>query len=462
SDRAKALDNESKNAELEHKTEVMNSLILEKARMEILLKMKQSGKLQEAQNTDDPEQVKRIKQEFQERLEEKIEGQIMNYTSMAEKWANHTISALSTEFGIKELASEALSDLLISSRIFFLVDEDNSKIGFNVEEINPKNVSLFTSPDKKYSKDAYGGSIIQVMEMSEIIDKFDLTKKEIDHLRKNYQNYVNPENVPSNYGTNNTGSSHINYYTGSSLKEQELDILRAELDIDGDEEDLSDILVDSTGGGSSYYGYRFLVVRSYWIGKKLIKRVKFIDPDGIEQTVLADENYEEGTIPTEISVDEGWINQMYKGYKIGDEVYNIEPLKYLNYLPIIGGIFDGKNSAPASLVDMMKNFQVLYNIVVNQIYSILGKDKGKVFKINYRRVPIPKEGNAEDAVSIMLDDAKERGVILEDDSPDNAKGPIQNTQTTQAIDLDLSQMLQTRIMIAQELKLECWELVGFT
>src|SRR5699024_2756326 len=117
SHRAKALDNESKNAELEHKTEVMNSLILEKARMEILLKMKQSGKLQEAQNTDDPEQVKRIKQEFQERLEEKIEGQIMNYTSMAEKWANHTISALSTEFGIKELASEALSDLLISSRI---------------------------------------------------------------------------------------------------------------------------------------------------------------------------------------------------------------------------------------------------------------------------------------------------------------------------------------------------------
>src|SRR5690625_1055918 len=72
SHRAKALDNESKNAELEHKTEVMNSLILEKARMEILLKMKQSGKLQEAQNTDDPEQVKRIKQEFQERLEEKI------------------------------------------------------------------------------------------------------------------------------------------------------------------------------------------------------------------------------------------------------------------------------------------------------------------------------------------------------------------------------------------------------
>src|SRR5699024_4689851 len=50
----------------------------------------------------------------------------------------------------------------------------------------------------------------------------------------------------------------------------------------------------------------------------------------------------------------------------------------------------------------------------------------------------------------------------EDDSPENAKGPIQNTQVTQAIDLDQSQAIQTRIMLAQELKLECWELVGFT
>ena len=128
---------------------------------------------------------------------EQVKDQLDSYTSVAEKWANHVLTAQKADFNLKEKSEDAFRDLLISAREFYHIYEDNSKLGFNIEVANPKNTWFLTTPDRKYISDptgraqgAYAAGTVEVMELSQIIETFpDLTKEEIDHLRSSLQDY---------------------------------------------------------------------------------------------------------------------------------------------------------------------------------------------------------------------------------------------------------------------------------
>ena len=180
-----------------------------------------------------------------------------------------------------------------------------------------------------------------------------------------------------------------------------------------------------------------------------------------EQSMLVDENYKKGTIPTEQSLEWGWINQWYQGTKIGPDIYHIKPYKLLNYCPIIGVVHEIKNTEAKSLVDLMKPFQVLYNVCMNQLYKLLEKEVGKVYLTSIRHIPIPKDGDAQDALDIWEMEARNRGVMFIDDSPENLKSPSSFNQFRD-IDLTRTQEIQSRYNLAMQLKQECWELIGMS
>jgi hypothetical protein len=58
-------------------------------------------------------------------------------------------------------------------------------------------------------------------------------------------------------------------------------------------------------------------------------------------------------------------------------------------------------------------------------------------------------------------EARNRGVVFIDDSPENLKSPSSFNQFT-ALDLTRTQEIQSRYTLAQQLKMECWELVGMS
>jgi hypothetical protein len=202
-------------------------------------------------------------------------------------------------------------------------------------------------------------------------------------------------------------------------------------------------------------------VRAYWLSKRKIGKLIYIDELGNEQSTLVDESYKSGTIPTEESLEWGWINQWYQGTKIGPDIYHIKPFKLLNYCPIIGLTHEVKNTEAKSLVDMMKPFQVLYNVCMNQLYKLLEKEVGKVQLMSIRHIPIPKDGDAQDALDIWEMEARNRGVVFIDDSPENLKSPSSFNQYT-SLDLTRTQEIQARYNLAMQLKNECWELVGMS
>ena len=146
---------------------------------------------------------------------------------------------------------------------------------------------------------------------------------------------------------------------------------------------------------------------------------------------------------------------------MGPDIYHINPFKLLNYCPIIGLVHEIKNTEAKSLVDLMKPFQVLYNVCMNQLYKLLEKEVGKVYLTSIRHIPIPKDADAQDALDIWEMEARNRGVMFIDDSPENLKSPSSFNQFRD-IDLTRTQEIQSRYTLAQQLKNECWELIGMS
>jgi hypothetical protein len=109
----------------------------------------------------------------------------------------------------------------------------------------------------------------------------------------------------------------------------------------------------------------------------------------------------------------------------------------------------------------MKPFQVLYNVCMNQLYKLLEKEIGKVQLMSIRHIPIPKDGDAQDALDIWEMEARNRGVVFIDDSPENLKSPSSFNQFRD-IDMTRTQEIQSRYTLAQQLKNECWELIGMS
>jgi hypothetical protein len=452
--RVKAFDDDSKAEELEYKTGILQEYVISTAKQKILEKAALAG--EELQDED-----------LQQLTMEQVQDELDSYTSVAEKWANHVLTANKADFVLKEKSEDAFRDMLISAREYYHIYEDNSKLGFNIEVANPKNTWFLTTPDRKYVSDptgraqgAYAAGTVQVMELSEIIESIpDLTKEEIDHLRSSLQDYGLINVRESNLGNPDAtpGQDSVQYDTYDPL------VLQTRMIIESEMKENNDGLKDFLGLTSnvSSFGYKYVVVRCYWISKKKIGKLIYLDDMGNEQSMLVDETYKSGTIPTQQSLEWGWINQWYQGIKVGPDIYHIKPYKLLNYCPIIGLVHEVKNTEAKSLVDLMKPFQVLYNVCMNQLYKLLEKEVGKVYLTSIRHIPIPKDGDAQDALDIWEMEARNRGVMFIDDSPENLKSPSSFNQFRD-IDLTRTQEIQSRYNLAMQLKQECWELIGMS
>ena len=452
--RVKAFDDDSQAQELQFKTDTLKAYVISQVKEQVMAKAAISGQ--------------EIGEEDLDKITfEQVKDQLDSYTSVAEKWANHTLTCQKADFNLKEKSEDAFRDLLISAREFYHIYEDNSKVGYNVEVCNPKNTWFLTTPDKKYISDpsgrkqgAYAAGTVKVMEISEIIEAFpDLTKDEIDHLRTSLQDYGLINVRESNLGNSSVdpGIDSINYDTYDPL------VLQTRMLIESEMKENNDGLQDFLGlsDNVSSFGYKYVVIQSYWVSKKKIGKLIYTDEMGNEQSTLVNESYKSGDMPTEISLEWGWINQWYQGTKIGPDIYHVKPYSLLDYCPIIGTVYEQKNTEARSLVDLMKPFQTIYNVCMNQLYKLLEKEVGKVQLMSLRHIPVPKDGDAQDALDMWEMEARERGVVFIDDSPENLKAPSSFNQFT-SLDLTRTQEIQSRYTLAQQMKVECWELIGMS
>lgn len=443
--RVKAFDDDSKNEELQAKTDILQQFIMENAEERMRASMKMQG-----QQVDE--------EKLKEMTMEKVQEYLTDYTSTAEKWGNHVIEALKVELNLKEVSEDCFRDFLITAREFYHIYENNSKTGLGVENLNPKNVWYLTLPDKKYiHKDAFAGGTVHVMELSEIIDRFDLDKKEIDHLRdgvKELSLFSPRESNFENPGV--TGWDSIKYDTYSPL------IVEERLKIESQLKENVDPLNDFLGLSSNVntFGYKYVVIQAYFLSKKKVGNLTYTDADGQVQNIMVDESYSK--IPNEISIEWNYINQWYKGLKVGTDIYRLEPFDLLDHCPIIGVVHEIKNVSQAkSLVDLLKPYQMIFNVCMNQLWKLLEKEIGNVYQGSIRHIPTPKDGDGQDALDIWEEEARKRGTLWLDDSPENMKAPSAFNMWKN-IDLTREKEVNWRREVAGWCKEMAWELVGIS
>lgn len=441
----KAFDDDSRSEENLFKTTLLNNYILQKAAERIQLQAAEQGV---DLSTDEGQQY------LQQYTEEQVGDLLTSYTSQAEKWGARMLEALKMEFNMKELSEEAFRDLLITGRQRYHIYEDNSKLGFKVECLNPRNVVIHTSPNKKYTRDAHAVSIVEVMTISEILERFDLTKKEVDHLIDQQEKDYLVKGQESNLFSGRTGVESIHYNTYDPLLLEERLKNESMLMEDTFDWDLSSV------SNMGILGQRFVVTQTYWLSKIKIGELVYIDEDGIEQTVLVDENYKNKEHPQQVSLTWGYENQWWKGYKIGSEIYDAEPFELLPYCPVIGVDHENRNTTVKSLVDLMKPYQMIFNVCMNQLWELLEKEIGVTYEFNWRQIPVNKDSDYQDALDEWLTQAKELGFTFKDDSIENTKVATSNTSVARAVDLGRAQEMQSRLTIAMQIKQECHELVG--
>lgn len=139
------------------------------------------------------------------------------------------------------------------------------------------------------------------------------------------------------------------------------------------------------------------VLKMYWKSKRKIKKVTSYDPiTGEEVFHFYDETYK-------LNKDKGekeeiyWINQAWEGTKIGKDIYiDIKPCavqfnKMTNpskcHFGIIGTIYSDNENKPFSLVDIMKPYAYLYDIVHNRMEKLIARDWGYLLNFDIAKMP---------------------------------------------------------------------------
>lgn len=430
----RAFDAESLNEIIEEKTNIVTEYINSRV----------SNKLNSMGLDNEDPQVQEISQR-------EVQDQVSTITTHGEKWGNRKLVDLKAQLNYVTLEEKSAYSLLITGKSVLHVYENNSSQGFSAEHIDEVLVSTSKIKGEQLYSKAYQNSIVRLMEISEIIDRFKLTREEIEHI-KNYKNNINNNlgEYRSRLSNKITGSDSIYYPdSGNMFDEDEYIQSIVEEELCG-AKDMGRVFKHH---GISYdIGNFALVVENYLNCKELIGELTYIDEDGMEVTIPVTDSYKEGSHPGEVSIEWGYINRWYKGIKIGSEVYKLEPVDYVPTSPVVGlDVGEG-------LLDLMKDRQIIYSLCINQLWELLQKELGVVFSMGYQDIPVGKDEEHEDAIESWLRKAEELGIVFNEYDTGKLKGGQQIP--AKAIDLSRGNEMITRLRIAQEIKEEAYEMVG--
>jgi hypothetical protein len=420
--RVKAVDDYSVNETIDFRTKMIQEYFLAKIEAQL--------------EGVPPEQIDQARQQMMDDMQK----QMLDYTSAGEVWGNKILGALKHTFRLKDKSIRGMLDYLITNHQFHHIVPAQNDLGFDYRVENPSNVWWLSNRNPFTTKDCWAIGTIEVLTISEIIDRWELTAEEVEHLnKKTLQNLRNNEYTPLAPALPNPNDP-----LWQLTFENVGDFANGNIDHN----------VFSFNSQNAY-----TCITAYYLSKKKIYKRTYIDQDGYLQSMFVSQDYKFDRKSGDLELESFWINQWRTGVKIGADIYvENKPLDHLDYAPIIGIVNTTRNTQGKSLVDLMKPFQILYNICINQIWELLEKEIGVVFLGDMKLVP---SKDSDDPIETMLWNAREKGTILIDSSLENTGGPVQFNQMTR-LDLSRSAEIQARIQLAQALKNECYELVGFT
>jgi hypothetical protein len=500
----RAVDELSYNEMLEQKRAAVEDVLLSDARMKIenaLVEQGMDPESPEFQEEMNPEKIKSLPE---------IEAFFKkDYRSMIEQWASHQHKVDVERFKMDELEERAFRDMLITDREFwhFRMMEDD----YEVELWNPVITFYHKSPDARYISQSNWVGKTDMMTVADAIDRYGyiMTGDQLEALESIYPIRSAGYTIG---GLQNDGSfydatkSHDWNVESPSLAYRQYTTAMNGTVLEG-----GDIIAQILSEGEDYYdqgtSYLVRVTTGYWKSQRKVGHLTKITETGEVSNEIITEDYRVTDKPiydTKLfknktkdnlvfgeHIDWIWINEVWGGVKIGPNIPSfwgmnnpggfapiyigvdrntIGPLKfqfkgdqslYGCKLPVEGSVFSDRNTKSTALLDLMKPYQIGYNIVNNQIADILVDELGTVILLDQNALPRHSlgedwgKGNLAKAYVAM----KNFSMLPLDTSITNTENAL-NFQHFQKLDLEQTQRLMSRIQLANYFKTQAYEVIG--
>lgn len=497
----RAVDEGSYNEMLEQKRQAVEEVLFQDAQVKIgtaLLEQGLDPESEEAQQQLSPDALKQLPE---------IESFFKkDYRSMVEQWASHQHKVDVERFRMDELEERGFRDMLITDREFWhmkMMEDD-----YDVELWNPLITFYHKSPDVRYISQGNWVGKIDMMTGADVIDKYGylMSEKQLEALEAVYPmkavgyNMGGYQNDGTFYDATKSYESNVNM---PSLAWRSLASSQA---MYGD-----DVVEKLLLQGEEYYvdGTNDLlrVATTYWKSQRKVGHLTKVKENGEVVNEVITESYRVTDRPMYDTrlfknktkdnlvfgehIDWIWINEVWGGIKIGpnipsywgmnnpeglDPIYlgidkkDIGPLKfqfkgdsslYGCKLPVEGSVFSDRNTRSTSLVDMMKPYQIGYNMINNQIADILVDELGTIIMLDHNTLPKHSlgedwgKGNLAKAYVAM----KDFQMLPLDTSITNTENAL-NFQHFQKLDLSQTNRLMSRIQLGNHFKQQAYDVVG--
>ena len=500
----RAVDDKSYNEMLAQKKAEIEDTLLADAEMKLIQKMIEAGMdpgSEEAQQQLSPDNLKTLPE-----IEDYFSK---SYRSSVEEWATHQLNVDEERFKMHELEERGFRDMLISDREFWhfrMLEED-----YDVELWNPVLTFYQKSPDQRYIADSNYVGKVDLMTVSDVVDKYGylMDEKQLSSLQKIYparsaQYQVNGyQNDGSYYDA--TRSHEWNTNMPGLAYRQYVSNYGADPSAGGDI--LSQILSQSEDLEQWGDGNLMRVSTIYWKTQRKVGHLTKIEFDGEVTQEIIDESFKVSEKPvydTSIFKNKSkdtllqgehvewiWINETWGGVKVGPNVPamwrttmddNVNPI-YLGInrdkpgrlpfqfkgenslygckLPVEGRVFSDRNTRSTSLVDLMKAYQVGYNMVNNQIADILIDELGTVIMFDQNALPRHSMGEdwGKNNYAKAFVAMKDFQMLPLDTSITNTENAT-NFNHYQTLNMEQTSRLMSRIQLANYFKQQCFDSIG--
>ena len=389
-----------------------------------------------------------------------------DWQDMRELLGNCVLNHYNKEYNFKTLFNEGFTDAMTVGEEMYLCSIVAGEP--MIERLDPNRVRILRNGYDNKIENADCIIIEDYWSTGRIIDTYheSLSQKDIKRLDSGLlDNTDTDDTVDPLYGVYD-GSLYDDYANNENIM----------VDSNKDDIDENIFVLNSDGyaptqGITDMYG-NVRVLRCFWKSKRKIKKVKYYDENGEEQFNLYNEDYI-------IDKDKGeeeeimWINQAWEGTKIGNDIYvNMQPMAcQFNTLTnpsrchfgIIGTIYNTNNGKPFSMVDMMKPYSYLYDVIHERLNTLIAKNWGMLVSLDLSKKP------ANWSVDKWMYFAKTLGLYVQDSFNEGLKGAAtgklagaMNNASTGVINANTAQEIMNYIQLLQYIKDEMSEAVGIS
>ena len=401
-------------------------------------------------------------EEFNQELEKLNYYYTYEWQDFREIRANALINHYTKEYDIPLLFNEGFMDAMTVGEEIYQCDIIGGEP--TIERVNPLKIRVFKSGYSNRIEDADIIILEDYWSPGRVIDTYYdvLSKKDMEYI-EHIPDHVSQasidamDNIDERFGFVNNN------------------MVGEEMSSNGFYFDPLNLFSDSISNSLLPYDLagNIRVLRMYWKSRRKIKKVKSYDLEtGEEIYNFYPETY---IINKDLGEEEKifYINEAWEGTKIGTDIYvNMRPrvVQYNRlsnpsrcHFGIVGSIYNLNESRPFSLVDMMKQYNYLYDVIHDRLNKLMAKNWGKILRLDLARVP--KGWNIEKWIYY----AKANGLAVEDSFKEGNIGASSgklagalNNASSGVIDAEFGNSIQQQINLLEFIKLEMSEVAGIT